>query len=221
MFSKTGFGSFAAGVAAALLLGPMMPSHAAEDVKSDDAAAERAVVTARAALSRELQDATVDLSQLDVVSVKPHTWNSSALGCGPPRAMTTPVITDGFIVIFVLPSGVERRVHVAGSKAIVCAPTHVRGDPRIALPAAKIGKLSDQARADLAERLGVSVAEVTVEKFTPVRWANDALECPLPNEAPKASWVRGYRLQLRYRDQTFTYHTDYEHVRPCPAIDSR
>jgi len=220
MFSKSGFGLFAAGIAVALFLGPIMPSSAADDVKSDGADGERAVVTARAALSRELQDATVDVSQLDVVSIKPHTWKTSSLGCGPPRAMTTPVITDGFIVTFALPSGVEQRVHVAGSKAVVCPPTRVRGDPRIALPAANIGKLGDQARADLAQRLGVPVAEVTLEKFTPMRWANDALECPRPHEAPKASWVRGYRLQLRYEDQTFTYHTDYEHVRPCPPIDA-
>jgi hypothetical protein len=223
MFPKIGYRLITAAVLVFFVAGPQTVILAAEapgDNASDGAAAERAVVTAREALSRQLADPTL-ASQLSVVSTKAHTWKSSGLGCGPPRAMTSPVITEGFIVVFALPSGAEKRVHVAGSQAVVCNPTGFRQGQSIALPAANVGALAEKARADLAERLGVPVAEIVVEKFTPVRWTNTALECPLPNEASKASLVRGYRLRLRHNDLTFTYHTDYENVRACPPVNSQ
>jgi hypothetical protein len=211
MFPKNGFKWLTAGIVAACVFGP---------AQAADPAAEQAIVTAREALSRS-SDPSVQARELEVLSVKAHTWNNSGLGCSPPRAMTTPVITEGFVVVFTLPDGGQRQVNVSGSNAIVCDPTKMRRERRVALPAANVGVLAQKARADLAERLGVPVAETEMVKFTPVRWTNTALECPLPNEAPTASLVRGYRLQLRYKDQTFTYHTDYQNVRPCPPINSR
>jgi hypothetical protein len=229
MFLKNGFKWLMAGLAAACVCGQVQardtaPSHEQADASADaqavGPAAEQAIVTARETLARS-SDPSLRVRELKVLSVKAHTWNNSGLGCSPPRAMTSPVITEGFIVVFALPDGGRRQVNVSGSNAIVCDPTEIRRARGIALPAANVGVLAQKARADLAERLGVPVDEIVVVKFTPVRWKNTALECPLPNEAPKASLVRGYRLQLRHKDQTFTYHTDYENVRPCPPISSK
>jgi hypothetical protein len=227
MFPKNGFKWLTAGLAAACVFGPVQaddatPHHAQADASADTQAvgpaAEQAIVTAREALSRS-SDPSLRAHELEVLSVKTHTWRSSGLGCSPPRAMTSPVITEGFVVVFALPGGGQRHVNVSGSNAIVCDPTEMRQRRGVALPATNVGVLAQKARADLAERLGVPVAEIEVVKFTPVRWANTALECPLPNEAPTASLVRGYRLRLRHNDLTFTYHTDYENVRPCPPIN--
>jgi hypothetical protein len=135
--------------------------------------------------------------------------------------MTTPVITEGFVVVFALSDGTKRRVHVAGSKAIVCDRGGIPNVPRIALPARDVGSVSEKAREDLAQRLGVPPEDIQVVKLSRVQWADSAMDCAVPGEAIDPSPVSGYLLQLRYNDREFTYHADSERVRACPPIESR
>jgi hypothetical protein len=175
---------------------------------------EKAVALARSALARQLN---TDLTGLQLVSVEPQTWRNSGLGCAPPGAMTLQVITEGYAVVLAY-SGVHRREHVAGNKAIVCDAPGVRLRQRSALSARNISVMSDRAREDLAGRLGVPAGEIQVIRFAPRHWKNTALECPKAGETSAERPVRGYELLLRHRDREFTYHADAEQVRPCPDI---
>jgi len=214
MFRKMRSDSLVAALIATLITTPALADNKISVM-------DRAVDTARAALSRKAPGSTAQLSELTVVSVEPHTWRNSGLGCGPPRAVTSPVITDGFVVIFAASDGTKRRVHVAGSNAVVCDRALLSRTPRIALPVASVAGLGEKAREDLAQRLGVPLAEVEVVKFTPVRWADSALECPKSGEAVKASPVQGYRIYLHHQNREFVYHTNSQQVRPCPVIESQ
>ena len=214
MFRKMRSDSLAAALVATLLTTPAIADNKISVI-------DRAVDTARAAVSRKEAGSAALASELTVVSVEPHTWSNSGLGCGPTRAATSPVITDGFVVIFAASDGTKRRVHVAGSNAVVCDRALLSRAPRIAIPVASVSGLGEKAREDLAQRLGVPLAEVEVVKFTPVRWADSALECPKPGEAVKASPVQGYRIYLRHQHREFVYHTNSQQVRPCPVIESQ
>jgi hypothetical protein len=177
---------------------------------------EQAVALARATLARQSH---IAIGKIELVSVEPRTWPNSGLGCAPPGSATLQVITEGYVVTLATPGG-NRRVHVAGGRALICDKKGVMPTPRLALPAHNIGGLGDSAREHLARKLGVPLSEIQVAKFTPTQWRNSALECPRPGEAYEERPVRGYALVLRYRDREFTYRADSQHIRPCPAIET-
>jgi hypothetical protein len=43
---------------------------------------------------------------------------------------------------------------------------------------------------------------------------------PREGEAIKTGPVDGFKLALNYAGRTYTYHTDRQDVRPCPAIEA-
>jgi len=117
MFAKVGF-RFVAAATAAFIIGPGA-GVAADHSPSDGAEKERAVAVARAALDRR-SNLDVKAQELQVVSVQARVWKNSGLGCSPPRAMTQPVVSEGFAVVFAKPGGAKILVHVAGGRAVIC-----------------------------------------------------------------------------------------------------
>jgi hypothetical protein len=69
-------------------------------------------------------------------------------------------------------------------------------------------QLVERARQDLARRLGVSGAQVTVAESAPMTWSSLALGCPAPGLAYGAAETPGFRIGLDVLGQRFTYHTD-------------
>ena len=63
------------------------------------------------------------------------------------------------------------------------------------------------AIADLAERRGVDVADVTVAGWAQVTWSDGSLGCPQPDMMYTQALVPGEQLVLRIDDDLFSYHS--------------
>jgi hypothetical protein len=178
---------------------------------------QRAEQRAREALAQRLnilQDA------IKVQRSEPHTWSDSSMGCGKPGAVALTVITEGYAVVLSA-QGAEHNVHVSGDNAVICDKgTLLHRDGARAANARGLDVMMEQARQDLAKRLGVEAAQIRLSGMSPQRWENSALGCPQQGEAVQAGAVDGFRLMLKYSGRVYTYHTDRKSVRPCPAIEA-
>ena len=63
------------------------------------------------------------------------------------------------------------------------------------------------AKADLAARLGLSEAEITVQSAEPVEWPDASLGCPQPGMMYAQVITPGYRVLLAAQGQAYEYHT--------------
>lgn len=86
--------------------------------------------------------------------------------------------------------------------------------------AAYLPQLETLARADLADKLSVRPEDIRVVQRVPTQWTSAELECRDPTDSA-ATKVAGYKLYLRHRRRTYTYHTDATRVFACPAIAGR
>jgi len=66
--------------------------------------------------------------------------------------------------------------------------------------------LIEKAKADLAQKLTVSVDEINLMEATAVTWPNASLGCPQEGMAYAEVLTPGYLILLEYRDNTFEYH---------------
>jgi hypothetical protein len=64
------------------------------------------------------------------------------------------------------------------------------------------------ARADLAQRLGVPEAEITVYSVEEVQWPDGSLGCPKPGMAYIQVITPGFRVILQVEGTKYEYHTD-------------
>lgn len=67
--------------------------------------------------------------------------------------------------------------------------------------------LIDQARADLAQRLGIDPAKIELVGASEVTWPDNSLGCPQPGMAYIQRMVEGVRLRLRAGQQVYSYHS--------------
>jgi hypothetical protein len=85
--------------------------------------------------------------------------------------------------------------------------------------------LAQQAKQDLAKRLGVELDQIDYLKIVPAKWPYDPLGCPLPEEKKLDENNPGYQILLAANGQTYTYHTDgIDWIVPCnvkPANEIR
>jgi hypothetical protein len=63
-----------------------------------------------------------------------------------------------------------------------------------------------QAKADLAERLGIDAAQVTVVSSTSVTWPDGSLGCPKPGMHYTQALVEGSRTVLEAGGKQYDYH---------------
>lgn len=214
-------GSVGAAALSTLLLTCQLSSAASSDKTLHGSIQPLTENAASARARRLLRENGIVESELQLVFREATTWSDSSLGCQTRAAMSLPVITRGETLRF---SRGDRRyeVHVAGENAVLCAMlTTPRGAPRQAATSARtLSLMVGQARADLAQRLGVSPAEITVRTTSPTVWKNSDLGCvdaSTANDGP----VRGYRLLLVARAAQYIYHTDLHKVMACPPIEQR
>jgi hypothetical protein len=69
-------------------------------------------------------------------------------------------------------------------------------------------QLVEQARQDLARRLGVSAAQIAVGETKPMTWSSLALGCPAPGRAYAAVETPGFQVVLTAFGQRHTYHAN-------------
>lgn len=75
-----------------------------------------------------------------------------------------------------------------------------------------------QARADLARRLDIDEAEITVVGAEFVTWPDGALGCPRPDMMYTQALVPGYRIRLRAAGALHHYHgANEKSPSHCPA----
>jgi len=148
-------------------------------------------------------------------------WSDSSLGCRKPGQMYTPALVSGQTLRF-SNSTSTYEVHVAGDSAVLCPMIAAGGlkQPRRAMPARNLDLMAEQARSDLAKRLGVTPADIELRDMAEAAWADTELGCADGSTAP-AGPVHGYRLLLSARGDLYTYHTDLTRVLACPPIESR
>jgi hypothetical protein len=171
--------------------------------------------------AKELLAETLKLAadKIEVKRIEPRTWNDSSLGCGKPGSLAMQVITEGFAVSL-LAQGREHTVHVAGTNAVICdRPNLIRKDVRRSAHARGLDVMMEQARQDLATRLGVEPEKIRIAGMKPQQWQDSAMECSVSGEPIQPGPLRGYRLSLKYLSRVYTYHTDMKTVRACPAIE--
>ena len=82
-------------------------------------------------------------------------------------------------------------------------------DPGVADPQAKMIAL---AKSDLAARLEVDVAEISVLAAEPRQWRNSALGCPAPGMNYLMAITPGFQITLESGGQLYDYHTDRDSV---------
>ena len=69
------------------------------------------------------------------------------------------------------------------------------------------------ARRDLAERLGVSDAEVEEAEVSDADFPNGALGAPLRGEMSRMMITSGWRIRLAARGETYEYRADRRQLR--------
>lgn len=172
---------------------------------------------ARAQLAEQLKIAP---DQITVTRSKPQTWSDSSMGCGKPSSVALTVITEGYAVVLAA-QGREHTVHVSGSNALICSKGEMPHRDGRATNARGLDVMMERARQDLAKRLGVDPAKIRLGGMQAQRWDDSGLGCPQAGETTQAGPVDGFKLALRYSGRIYTYHTDRQDVRPCPAIESQ
>jgi hypothetical protein len=177
--------------------------------------------------TRALQALSEHLSrpprELEVVSITPTDWPDSSLGCPKTDRSYRTVITPGHLAVL-RHEGREYRVHMSGRSAFVC-----ERDLREILKAARStatldvpeNHLKTIAMKDLASRLGVPEEQISVASSREVLWSDASLGCPAPGQQYAQIETEGYVFELRYRERTYSYHSDLQHAIPCPAIERR
>ena len=64
-----------------------------------------------------------------------------------------------------------------------------------------------QAKADLAARLGIDVAQVTVVSSTETTWSDGSLGCPQPGMHYTQALIDGTRTILEANGTRYDYHS--------------
>jgi hypothetical protein len=70
-----------------------------------------------------------------------------------------------------------------------------------------VGGPVEQAKADLANRLGVDPGQVTVVSFSEVTWSDGSLGCPEPGMVYTQALVDGSRIILEAGGKQYHYHS--------------
>jgi hypothetical protein len=82
-------------------------------------------------------------------------------------------------------------------------------------------KLLQDARADAAQRAGVSPDQVSVVSVEPVEWRDSSLGCPEPGKMYTQAITPGYRILLQAGGKSYEYHSDQSRrVIPCDRPSS-
>jgi hypothetical protein len=169
---------------------------------------ESAIAEARKLVAQERALAS---GSLEVDLAVAETWPDASLGCPEKGRMYAQVLSEGFRVV--LRHGTDRfDVRVAPGRAVLCGPrtagTVAPSDLRAA------DKVQRLAKADLAQRLGVTLDAVRVEFVKATTWPDAGLGCPgSPSTEPKPT--PGFELRLWHGPDRFEYHADHERVVLC------
>lgn len=78
-----------------------------------------------------------------------------------------------------------------------------------------LAPLVEQARADLAGRLGSSAGSFTVKRAEAIEWPDASLGCPKPGMVYAQVITPGYLIVLGADGKEYEYHADRRRVVYC------
>jgi hypothetical protein len=97
------------------------------------------------------------------------------------------------------------------STSVPSSPTQgdIQMTPSLPTPAdPAASQLVNQARNDLAHKLGISAEQITVSSAEAVTWSDSSLGCPQPGMAYTQVLTSGYLILLEAAGKTYEYHTN-------------
>jgi len=177
------------------------------------------VALARADLARRLGLKTEAI--IAVVSVEAVDWPSTALGCPQPGLMYAQVITPGYLVILIA-QGERYEYHTdMGRQAVLCEKRALVGKtpaPTVDLASPQAQRAAEAARADLAQRLGVDPAGITVVAVRADDFPAQNLGCwpPGAESGPvQPAFVTGLEIVLAAGEKEYIYRAHGSQVVFC------
>ncbi len=145
----------------------------------------------------------------------PVQWSDTSLGCPQPGQDYAQVVTPGYL--FTLAVGdATYNVHTdLTGTAVVCFN---QGDPigPGTIPDPVVAEFIEQAKVDLAKRLGVTPEEIVLVRSEAVEWSDSSLGCREEGGEYVQVPTVGYRIVLALGDQYYEYHTDQHRMMLCP-----
>ena len=175
------------------------------------AAAEDAIARAKATLETTLG---IPAGSVRFARATEAEWSDTSLGCPEKGMVYQPVVTSGHAVLL----EVDKRiytVHVAGSAAVICDPA---GKPRQDPHSARLERAAkplDLARQELAARLNVQAAEITLVAMRRASWPDASLGCPRRGEQYAQVVTSGFVIELAHGDEVHTYHASPDRAMLC------
>jgi hypothetical protein len=195
------------GTAVVLALGVAMAGG--EEAGRDDA-----IALAKTTLAGRL---AVPAERVEVEKAEEVDWPDASLGCPEKDHMYAQVITPGHRVVL-RAEGKAYEVHTGGGRAVLCPPAERPAATGPARPMLGVAaKLSAAARRELASRLNVPEATVTVKYLRPTTWPDAGLGCPEPGRTYAPGPVKGFLIELEAEGKAYRYHADEAGSRLCAA----
>lgn len=177
----------------------------------ESAAAEDAIARAKATLETTLG---IPAGSVRFARATAAEWSDTSLGCPEKGMVYQPVVTSGHAVLL----EVDKRiytVHVAGSAAVICDPAgKPRQDPHSARME-RAAKPLDLARQELAARLNVQAAEITLVAMRRASWPDASLGCPRRGEQYAQVVTSGFVIELAHGDEVYIYHASPDRAVFC------
>ncbi|NSW56596.1 MAG: hypothetical protein HPY44_11310 [Armatimonadetes bacterium] len=178
-------------VAATLLLIALAGTVMAQTSDIVQIAAER--------LARRLE---VPVDSIILVSVEKVEWPSSALGVERYEASASDRPTPGYRVILDVAGQLYRYHTDMGRRVVLAGLPESSATPEAPAPT---GGAIDRARADLAERLGIRVADIKAVSATPLTFPDGSLGLPRPGEAYVMMLTQGQAVVLASPRRHYLY----------------
>ena len=86
-------------------------------------------------------------------------------------------------------------------------------NPSLPTPSASgLEGLIEKAKEDLAQRLSISLDQISLVEATGVVWSDSSLGCPLPRMTYAQVQTAGFLLQLEASEQVYSYHADMDNT---------
>jgi hypothetical protein len=159
------------------------------------------------------QQVSAPIDQIELVSIEAVDWPDAGLGCPDPATLYAPAVTPGFNMTIRVNGRLYEYHTDASQNFVLCEPKTGQLEPipedEINLGGLQPGavEILNQATADLAERLGVSVDDIQVAQVEAVVWPDGSLGCPEPGSMYTQALEDGMIIRLSVDSQIYQYHS--------------
>jgi hypothetical protein len=178
----------------------MSQAEAADTPTAGAADAQAMTEKVRQDLAQRLSLAATDIQ---LVSAVPLTWPDASLGCPQPDMMYAQMQTPGYLIKLNAADKLYEYHTDMGENMVDCE----NGVPAAAAPEADA--LVEKAKLDLAGRISIPAAGISLVESVAVTWPDTSLGCPAADMMYAQILTPGYRIVLSAGDKHYEYHTGH------------